>query len=110
MCGPPTNTGSSIVIPENPNRYALLRVSQENAPMVHCTKCGEQIAENANFCSRCGVRTPKGREAHVPFPAENMREALSQAGREVEKAFQTAGKELEKALRTAEEEIRKAVG
>ena len=78
--------------------------------MIYCTRCGEQLAENANFCSRCGVRTQKGRETNVPFPVENLREALSQAGKEVEKAFQTAGKELERAFKTVEEEIKKATG
>ena len=78
--------------------------------MVYCAKCGEQLAEDANFCSRCGVRTQKGREMNVPFPAENLREALSQAGKEVEKAFQTAGKELERAFKTAEDQIRKTTG
>ena len=77
--------------------------------MVYCTKCGEQLPENANFCPKCGVRTPKGQETEHSFPVENLREALTLAGKEVEKAFETAGKEIEKAFKTAEEKIKKAM-
>ncbi|MEM2094212.1 MAG: zinc ribbon domain-containing protein [Candidatus Bathyarchaeia archaeon] len=78
--------------------------------MVYCTKCGEKLPEEANFCPKCGVRTPRGRETNAPFPVENLREALASAGKEVEKAFQIALKEIEKAFKEAQEEIKKATG
>jgi len=74
--------------------------------MVFCSNCGEEIPENAYFCLRCGVRTKKGIEAGVSTPWEDLREAFSKMGAEIEKAFSVAGKEMEKAFKTARDKIK----
>jgi hypothetical protein len=62
--------------------------------MGFCIKCGKEVPEDAYFCLSCGARTLKGREAGVSAPLDEMRDALSTMGRELEKAFQTAAKEI----------------
>jgi len=74
--------------------------------MVFCSHCGEKIADDANFCYKCGVRTRHGMEAGVPVPTEQLREAFSRMGLELEKAFQTAANEIQKALKNARQDYR----
>jgi len=76
--------------------------------MVFCSKCGEEVPENAYFCPRCGVRTRKGVEAGVSTPWKELKDSLSKMGQEIEKAFSVAGKEMEKAFKKAREEVREA--
>ncbi len=76
--------------------------------MVFCSKCGEKLAEDANFCLKCGARTKKGVDAGVNAFSEDWREGLHTMERELEKAFSTASKEIEKAFKTARENIQKA--
>ena len=66
-----------------------------------CSKCGENVPENANFCLKCGIRTSKGVESGVPVPWSWEQE--------IEKTLSTAGKEIEKAFITAKESIRKTI-
>ena len=75
--------------------------------MVFCSKCGEKLAEDANFCQKCGARTKKGVDAGVNAFSEDWREGLHTMERELEKAFSTASKEIEKAFKTARENTRK---
>jgi len=74
--------------------------------MVFCSNCGEKLSDDANFCTKCGVRTKHGVEAGVPVPAEDLREAFSKMGVELEKAFQTAGREIQKAFKNVRENFR----
>jgi ribosomal protein L40E len=73
--------------------------------MVFCSKCGEKLSDDANFCIKCGVRTGHGAEANVPFPAEEWRDALVKVGQEIEGAFSTAAKEVQKAFKTVKENV-----
>jgi len=77
--------------------------------MGYCSKCGEELPEDAYFCSKCGVRTRKGVEAGVSTPLEELREAFSKMEQEMEKAFSVAAKEMEKAFKTARENIQRSV-
>lgn len=36
--------------------------------MVYCSKCGEEIPEDAHFCPKCGSMTEKGEEAGASYP------------------------------------------
>ncbi|NIW13825.1 MAG: zinc-ribbon domain-containing protein, partial [Candidatus Thorarchaeota archaeon] len=68
--------------------------------MMFCSKCGEELSENAYFCPKCGVRTRKGVEAGVgTTPWEDLRATFSKMGEDVEKAFSIAGREIEKAFK-----------
>ena len=77
--------------------------------MVFCSKCGKELAEDAYFCPRCGVRTGVGITAGVLPPVlEEMRDALLKAGREMGKAFNKATKEMDEAFRKARDNVREA--
>jgi len=71
--------------------------------MTYCSKCGQQLPEEANFCPQCGFRTKRGEDAGLYTPAQEVREALIKAGDEMEKAFVTAAKEIRKAFAAAKE-------
>ena len=71
--------------------------------MAFCSKCGEKLPEEANFCPKCGARTRKGIESGASTPMEELSYAFSRMGEEMEKAFTTAAKEIRKALKTARE-------
>jgi predicted amidophosphoribosyltransferase len=73
--------------------------------MVFCAKCGETIPENANFCPKCGVKTSKGKEANISPPWEDV---FSEVGEAIKNALSIAGREIEKAFKTAKEGIRNA--
>ncbi len=70
-----------------------------------CSKCGEKLPENANFCPRCGARTKKGIEAGISTPWEDLKDSLSKMGQQIEKAFSIAAKEVDKAFKTAKESM-----
>jgi len=74
--------------------------------MVFCSNCGEKLPDDANFCTKCGFRTKHGVEAGVSVPAEDLREAFSKMGVELEKAFQTARNEIQKAVKNVREDYR----
>jgi len=76
--------------------------------MVFCSSCGEKLADDANFCTKCGFRTKHGVEAGVSAPVEDWREAFSKMGVEMEKAFQTAAKEIQKAVKTVREDFKES--
>lgn len=76
--------------------------------MGFCTKCGKEVPEDAYFCPSCGARTLKGKEAGVSAPLDEVRDALSTMGRELEKAFQTAAKEIRGAFETARENVKQS--
>jgi uncharacterized membrane protein YvbJ len=78
--------------------------------MVFCSNCGKELPEDAYFCPRCGVKTRTGVKAGVSTPWENMKDAFSKMGKEIEKAFSIAGTEMEKAFKKAKDEITKATG
>jgi uncharacterized membrane protein YvbJ len=73
-----------------------------------CTKCGKEIPEGAYFCQSCGARTVKGKEAGVSAPLDQMRDALSTMGKELERAFQTAAKEIRDTFETTRENVKQS--
>ena len=72
--------------------------------MVFCSKCGNELPENAYFCSNCGVKTAKGVEANVSTPYGEM---FSDMEKQLEKAFLTASEEMKKAFNKAREGVRR---
>jgi uncharacterized membrane protein len=57
-------------LPADRASVSLRRLSQQQFPpedaMVHCTKCGAAVADNAAFCPACGAPQPGVPPAGVP--------------------------------------------
>lgn len=73
--------------------------------MVYCSSCGTQIADDAYFCPKCGVKTQKGREADVLYPTDRLTDAFYAVGLELEKAFNQAARETHAAIQRAKENL-----
>lgn len=65
--------------------------------MLYCTKCGEELPDDANFCHKCGERTEKGIEEGAPEVShrradweDELEEAVSGAAKGVEEGLQAA--------------------
>lgn len=76
--------------------------------MVYCTNCGTQIADDAYFCSKCGVKTQKGKSANARYPTDQLSDAFYTVGVELEKAFNTAARETHAAVQKARENWQKS--
>jgi predicted amidophosphoribosyltransferase len=77
--------------------------------MVFCSNCGKPLADEANFCPNCGVRTQAGAAAGVPVPAEVIKDAFYQASREVDNELTRAAKDVHEAFQSAGKSIRESV-
>ena len=73
--------------------------------MVYCSNCGSSIDDEAYFCPKCGTKTPKGKAAKATYPADEIRDALYQAGIELEKAFTMAARETRSAFKKVSEDF-----
>jgi uncharacterized OB-fold protein len=71
--------------------------------MVYCSNCGAPVADDANFCPKCGSKTPAGKAAKVAYPSDELKDIFYQVGNELEKAFTLAAKETHSALKKASE-------
>jgi len=71
--------------------------------LVYCSNCGTQIADDANFCPKCGTKTQTGKTAKVPYPSDRLEETVYQLGVELENAFTLAAKETQPAIKKASE-------
>ncbi len=78
--------------------------------LVFCSNCGSKIDDEAYFCPKCGTKTIKGKAAKANYPEDELREALYQAGLELEKAFKIAAKETHTALKKVSEDFQKKSG
>jgi uncharacterized membrane protein YvbJ len=72
--------------------------------LVYCSNCGAQIDDEALFCSKCGTKTLKGKEANVPYPSDELKDAFYRVGIELEKAFTIAAQETRAAFKRARED------
>jgi membrane protease subunit (stomatin/prohibitin family) len=72
----------------------------------YCTNCGEKIADDANFCPKCGTKTPKGKAANAVYPSDQLTDAFYMVGVELEKAFTLAARETHAAIQKAKEDLR----
>ena len=73
--------------------------------MVYCSNCGAQIPDDANFCPKCGTKTPQGKTAKVAYPADELRDAFYNVGIELERAFNIAAHETHQAIQRARDNI-----
>ena len=79
--------------------------------MMYCSRCGRQLEDDVRFCPSCGTRTPVAVSAGVNYPPiEDLREAFSRAGDEMEKAFSMAAQEINDAFKSTTRTIRDSVG
>ena len=72
--------------------------------IVSCEKCDGPLAEDALFCPKCGIRTPKGRKEKAEVPWED---SLEEVRKKIDKAVTVAFGEMQKGFETAKEEINK---
>ena len=56
--------------------------------MVYCSNCGEKIADDANFCPKCGTKTPKGKTSNVSYPGGELHDAFYSVGVELVESIQ----------------------
>ena len=75
--------------------------------MVYCSKCGQQIIDDAYFCFKCGARTPVGKAANAAYPQDELRDAFYRVGIELEKAFTLAANETHQAFKRVSEDLQK---
>jgi len=72
--------------------------------LFYCANCGTKLKEDALFCPKCGIKTQKGSQENVRYPAEQMmRETFTKVGIELQKAFTLATKEMENAYQRVKE-------
>jgi len=71
--------------------------------LTYCSNCGEKIADDANFCPKCGTKTTKGRAANAVYPSDELRDAFYTVGIELENAFNIAAREMQSAIQKAKE-------
>ena len=74
--------------------------------MVYCSSCGAPVADDANFCPKCGTKTVRGNASNVKYPSGELEEAFYRVGTELERAFTIAAKETEAALKRARESVK----
>jgi len=73
--------------------------------LANCSNCGEKIADDANFCPKCGTKTAVGRTANAVYPSDELRDAFYSVGVELEKAFNIAARETHSAIQKAKESL-----
>jgi uncharacterized membrane protein YvbJ len=73
--------------------------------MVYCSNCGSQIADDANFCPKCGTRTVQGRKTNASRSSDELQDVFYRVGIELEKAFTIAAHETHAALKKAKENM-----
>ncbi len=92
--------------------------------MAYCSNCGRELEEEANFCSKCGVRTEKGVTEGVSIPwasdphwRQEMDIALKKASRAiddgvkiVQETFREVAGEVEKGVKSAKTNVKERTG
>jgi len=73
--------------------------------MVYCSNCGEKIPDDAYFCPKCGIKTPKGKASNMAYPSDELRDAFYKVGIELERAFTIAAHETHQAIKKASENM-----
>jgi ribosomal protein L40E len=83
--------------------------------MSTCRSCGNELTEEDNFCSRCGLRTEKGELDNVKTPVDrrphwerDMEIAIKNATTLLEDAVESAKKGLKQVAEEVQTEIDKA--
>ncbi len=67
---------------------------------MYCRNCGAEIADDANFCPKCGVRTEKAAKEGVATPYE------AHWRQDVDAALQQASKAIDEGVRVARDSLR----
>jgi hypothetical protein len=77
--------------------------------MTFCSRCGKQLTEDARFCHNCGARTEVGIKEGVNYPpVEDLREAFSKAGAEMDKTFSSAAQAIRDAFSNTGRTVKEA--
>jgi len=72
--------------------------------MVFCSRCGEEIPKDADYCPSCGVRIRREVEIEAGGPWDEVEAAFERMGEKLEKAFERVGMEIERAFEGESEE------
>ncbi len=67
---------------------------------MYCKNCGAEIADEVNFCPKCGVRTEKGMKEGVATPYD------THWRQDVESALQQASKAIDEGVKVARNSLR----
>ncbi len=73
--------------------------------MVYCSNCGAPLADDANFCPKCGTKTAAGKAAKVSYPSDELQDAFYKVGTELERAFTIAARETQAAFKRVSENM-----
>jgi predicted amidophosphoribosyltransferase len=77
--------------------------------MTFCSRCGKQLVDDAHFCHNCGARTEIGIRKGVNYPpVEDLRDAFSKAGNEMDKAFTSAAQAVRDAFTNTGRTVKEA--
>jgi len=83
--------------------------------MATCRSCEKELADDANFCPNCGLRTEKGENDNVRTPVDRRPDwekdldiAIQNAGKLLEEAVEAAKKGLKQVSEEVKTEIDKA--
>jgi len=77
--------------------------------MVYCSNCGTETSEDANFCPKCGARTPRGVESGVePHWRDEVDRALQAASRSIDEGLKKAREYIQEAVRDISPELEQA--
>ncbi len=80
--------------------------------MVFCANCGKQLEDDANFCSRCGTRTPNGVKEGVAIPwtetqvKQDVDRALKKASAAIDEGVKTAQVALQDVAKRIDEDVK----
>jgi len=69
--------------------------------LVYCSNCGKELNDDANFCTSCGTRTPKGIKEGVSIPW-----AETEIKQDLDNALQKASKAIDEGVKTARESLK----
>ncbi|MBN1682606.1 zinc-ribbon domain-containing protein [Candidatus Bathyarchaeota archaeon] len=80
--------------------------------MVYCSNCGKELNDDANFCTNCGTRTPKGIKEGVTIPwteteiKQDLDKALKKASKAIDEGVKVARETLKEVASELDKEIK----
>jgi predicted amidophosphoribosyltransferase len=83
--------------------------------MTYCSNCGKEIDAEANFCSKCGVRTEKGAKEGISIPwaadphwRQEMDIALDKASKAIDQSVKIVQDKLHEVAHEVDKNVKSA--